>query len=361
MFREFFCDGTRRRRALAWFGLLSIVAHALFRARVRALLNQWYGEFYDLLGTPAEGDGSAHDAARARQVRARLREVAALLAPGVLVTPLVRWIGNVWGLSWRLALVRAYLSHYDLDAKMCVENASQRMHEDTQRFERGVRACARTVLDSACTLAVFVPVLWSAGAPVHVAGVRWQGGLLAVAVGASALGCVVSACVGAPLVRLEIDNQRVEGALRTQLVLLEHGKDADADAATPAVPRGPSSNVARFGRVLDELRGNYRALYRRLATFDAWIALYDQTMILLPLALVAPLVFEARADDRIALGTVVRVVHAFADVFGALSVVANEWASINDFRSTVARLREFERATYAHRAYDGARLVDEDG
>ena len=70
-------------------------------------------------------------------------------------------------------------------------------------------------------------------------------------------------------------------------------------------------------------------------------------MSIAPYALYAPLLFEPDPDKRISLGILVQVSNAFGKVFGALSVVADNWAHVNDFRSVLVRLKEFEQSLYS--------------
>jgi hypothetical protein len=60
----------------------------------------------------------------------------------------------------------------------------------------------------------------------------------------------------------------------------------------------------------------------------------------------APLVFAADPDRRITLGTLIKMSNSFEKVFASLSVIAENWGAINDFRSTYRRLREFETKLY---------------
>ena len=75
--------------------------------------------------------------------------------------------------------------------------------------------------------------------------------------------------------------------------------------------------------------------------------------------LVAPLMFAEDPAQRITLGTLMKVSNAFDKVFGALAIVTENWSSVNEFRSTVRRLREFEKATYTRKRFDASLLCDD--
>lgn len=385
MFREFFLSGTRRQRLGAFCGLFVFIGHAGFKAYLKWALNFFYTHFYDSLQDIAFGSGEAvdeseHFAIKRAEVFDQLVEFAWLVAPAVVVHPTAKWIASVWRLSWRLALVRSYLSHYDVTMP-AIEGTAQRIHEDTQRFESGVHACFTMLLDSGLTLAVFIPVLLEVGAQALPPGIDWPPWLLSIAVGAAVGGLVVSICVGQKLVSLEVENQKVEAKLRTKLVILEENPigivgyspvtfpppqeaesvivtgDEFTDIVESRLRPLNVSPVSAFYAVTSELWTNYQKLFVQFALFNTWISSYDQTMVIAPFILVAPLMFAEDPDSRITLGTLMRTSNAFGSVFGAMAVLSENWASVNDFRSTVRRLREFERVTYSRKSFRPHRAV----
>ena len=357
MFREYFCARPSRQAASAWLGLGAFLAHALYKAWLKFALNQWYGTFYDSLQTPIPedvGSGASTEwlADKRAEVWELLWQFALLVAPMTLIMPISSWISRAWRFSWRVALVRAYLAHYDTSLE-AIEGAAQRVHEDTQRFEEGVHRCVTVTLDAVLSLGVFVPVLIAVGAEAHLPGWKWPPWLLLVAFGASAGGLVVSVIVARPLVDLEVANQRVEARFRTRLVVLEHGQ-------LPADDTDTKVGVGRaFVDDIFALTQNYYRLFARFARFDAWIGFFDQAMILAPYFLVAPLLFAEEEADRITLGALMRVTNAFKEVFGALSTITERWADINEFRSTMRRLSEFERHLYGRCAFRPQMLSDD--
>jgi len=363
MFREFFLSGPRRRILCAWAGLAIFVCHALFRAWLKWRLNSWYSKFFDTLGSASEqGSGEGEFLAEKRAaVSAELLEFALIVLPAVFVNPIGKWIASVWRFSWRMALVQSYLAHYDVAARP-IEGAAQRIHEDSQRFETGMHACVTMVLDSFLTLLVFIPVLHEVGAETNPGSPGW---LICIAVSAAVGGIGVSVIVGRRLVHLEVQNQVTEARLRTKLVLLEQspasvvgnapddvddvvdGRFHDVEPRLPR-PRAVSPSGA-FALPLEELRTNYTRLFREFCKFNTWVAIYDQSLVLAPYLLVAPLLFADDASARITLGTLTKTSNAFGNVFGALAIVTEGWAQVNDFRSTLQRLREFENHVYARR------------
>ena len=331
MIREFFLQGSFRSRTFAWFGLIAIVLHALLRAYVKYRLNDWYGRFYDLGGSAAEfssGDTSSLQQGRIK-VCDLLLEFAILSIPSFLVHPAFGLLTNTWTLNWRMKLMKSYINRWRLDDKK-LENGNQRVHEDTQRFAKGIKTCCIVVLDAILTLATFTPLLVSLGADVKPVDLpdSW---LLLVCVTVAVTGIFVSVCLGWPLVHLEVENQRVEAELRKRLVLLEE----DPGSVSHPV-------ISHFRKVFKEVRTNYNLLYVRFATFSLWLGAYEQSIAILPYALAAPLLFSDDPRRIITLGKVTMMSNAFSNVFSSLNILSDRWVDVTDFLSVRKRLQEWE-------------------
>jgi len=198
------------------------------------------------------------------------------------------------------------------------------------------------------TLVIFSPLLLELGAktrPPDVAAPLADWWLLVLAVGTAAFHMGGAFWIGRPLVMLEVNNQCVEAAFRRRLVL---------DESMPAGAEREDLDSPMWS-LTEELRRNYMALYRNFLLMNGYLGAFDQVMIIIPYLAVAPLLF-ASAEERVKLGVLVQVSNAFSRVFGALTVVAESWADVQDFRSTLHRLREFERA-FAHKPLPTSSLI----
>ena len=388
MFTEFFC-GAPRQAFVAWAGMAVVVGYSFFVAQVKAKLNTFYETFYDLLGEgvvhgeSASGVGSgeagvledpdAELAAKQQRVYAELWKFAIIIAPLVSASPACKYVRSAWSFHWRMALMKAYLAAWDTKQEP-IEGASQRLHEDTQRFADGLDGCLVAVLDAAFTLVVFTPILVNLSSEItppldmgHLEG-SW---LWVTAFLSSLFGLAGAAFFGQKLVGLEVANQRVEALLRKDLVLLETtpavivGTDAttampEADATTMPVASRYQAFLPQtyFLQTLHSLKVNYFALFKHFGVLNFWLSLFDQCMVILPYVLAAPLIFAKNPDRRITLGLLVKMSNCFSHVFGSLSVVAENWGAINDFRSVLRRLSEFEQTLYAE-ARGANRLLTE--
>jgi peptide/bleomycin uptake transporter len=233
--------------------------------------------------------------------------------------------------------MEAYLTRWPTNAPP-IEGASQRIHEDTQRFASGVQSCVAALLDAGFTLAIFLPVLYNLD-PV----------LMYVAFGTAFGGVGISAFVGQRLVGLEVNNQAAEAAFRRELVLLE--VDALQEIGSP---------LSAFVRLIDDLKRNYYALYMNFAALSAWLGVFDQGATILPYLIVAPRLFAADSKDVLTLGALTQTANAFSKVFDSLNIVSDNWLAINEFRSVLRRLYQYEASIRAAQAAPAVELVGAD-
>lgn len=342
MLREFF-----KPRFFPWFGLCVVVAHSFYGAWVKRELNSWYGSFYDSLQSAGElGSGASPEGQES--IRSQLWGFVRIVAPLLVVHPVSKFIRSCWVLEWRLTLVRSYLSRWDPDARR-LEGSSQRIQEDTARLAGSFESAVATVLDSVLTLLVFIPVLLQLGGkakPPQSIAFLGRGWLVVVATGTATLHLGGAWRIGKPLVTLEVANQRIEAAFRRRLVL---------DESLPAGVQAEDVDPVPMSTLVDAVRLNYMCLYRCFFRMNTFLGAFDQVMTLMPYMIVAPLLF-AGAEERVGLGLLVKVSNSFDRVFGALTIVAENYGRVQDFRSTLHRLREFERA-FAKKPTPSAALI----
>ena len=172
MFSEFFWKSGFRTACVAWGGLAVVLGYSIFLAWIKSLINDFYSDFYDLMqesGTVAAHDygsggggddesdvngGSSSLAEYRARVWAELLRFARIVTPLVFASPAAKWARSAWAFSWRAALMKRYLKAWDI-SKEPIEGASQRLHEDSQRFANALQGCLATLLDAIFTLGVF--------------------------------------------------------------------------------------------------------------------------------------------------------------------------------------------------------------
>lgn len=380
MLKEFFVGSgsVGGARFVAWGGVAVIIAHAVVHGWVKYAVNDWYRTFYDLLeeaGSLASNSSTTEAVWKQKQQRTfvQLLDFCRIAIVSVVVMPVFKYVRSMWALRWRIALMNAYTSSWNANLAP-IEGASQRVHEDTYKFSRGIELCLTTVLDSLITLFVFVPVLASLGSetpcPSSMKAFAWFGDLwlVGIAVVSASVGFVVTMILGHKLVGLEVNNQVIEANLRKDLVVLETNPVAvctvfyndsvpdhpnhldypvDTDAPVSSTTQRSSTGILmppmpHFIPLFDSIQRNYNRLFLNFSALNLWLSFFDQMNVILPYMVFAPLLFDADPEARIMLGTLVQVSNSFDKVFGSLSVVAENWGAINEFRSVLIRLRQFE-------------------
>ena len=342
MFQEFFFNSDRKICAWAWTGLCTVIGHSFLRAYVKKLMNDWLQRFYDVGCHAAETPLDDYESLMEGQTTTRtlLLQFCLLCVPSVVMDPFFTLISNRWVLSWRIELMKSYFLQWK-PTNVTVENASQRIHEDSARFARGIQTCAVVLLDSFLTICVFAPVMLELGTDLQPTELPacW---VLVSCVSLALTGVLVSVLLGWSLIALEVENQSVEADLRKALVLREeHVKENSTDE--------------RLHETTCQLRTNYVKLYNRFAGFKVWLGTYEQSIVLLPYMLTAPMLYST--TSRVTLGTVTRASHSFSNMFDALNVLSDRWLEVTDFLSVIRRLSEFESNVISSRSTRASLIV----
>lgn len=371
MLSEFFAATSRCVCCVSWGGLLLVLAHAAVHGAIKFALNAWYGKFYNILGDAAAlaSNASATEAdweVKRAEVAGGLVDFSKIAAVAVVVMPLAKFIRSMWALEWRLALTNAYVGAWDAN-RPAIEGSAQRTQEDAQRFAKGTELLMTVGLDCIITLAIFVPVLLQLGGETHCPGVvsgycgLGKGWLVGLAVFVALVGFGVTLLVGQRLVGLEVANQVVEAKLRMDLVFLETMPERVCVAVqnppepveivnTDDVIRHPAQTymppMPWFVNIIAAVRANYKHLYLNFTALNLWLALFEQFATILPYAVVAPLLFANNSRERVTMGTLIQVSNAFDKVFSSLNVIADNWGGVNEYRSVLRRLRQFELNLY---------------
>lgn len=360
MIREFFCGS---KRYIAAAGLILIFSHAAVHAWLKYAVNEWYGAFYDILEDSGRlsSNKSVTNASwieKQTEVSSSLLEFVKLACVSVLVMPVTKFVRSAWTMHWRICLMNAYIEKHNPNISP-IEGMSQRIHEDSYRFAKGVELCLTTVLDAIVTLAVFIPLLSKLGTktpcPASLSFFRplGDGWLVGTAFASAFVGLFVTLLLGHRLVELEVSNQRVEAELRKDLVILE-STPANICQAVPISPEETidSANTIlfcatnHFVPIIGRIYKNYMALFLNFGVLNLWLAIFDQFNVILPYAVFSPLLFDPDPASRITLGVLVQVSNSFDKVFGALSIISENWGAVNEFRSVLRRLGQYEKSLY---------------
>ncbi len=308
-----------------WFwwsvvGSVTILEIVYFQVQISAGLNDWYGEFYDLI-QQALGEPNSVDP---KVFYEKLCTVAYVLLPNITVSVLNAFFIAHYLFRWRRGMSAFYMAHWPMLRD--IEGASQRVQEDTQRFSRIVEGLTVSFVGSIMTLIVFLPLLFTLSENITELPIfgAVNGSLVWVAVGSATFGTVLLAVVGIKLPGLEFENQKVEAAYRKELV---YGEDDDNRSQ-------PLSIQEFFGAV----QKNYFRLYFNYLYFNVARYAYLQASNFVPFIAMGPSIL----GGTLTLGLFQQILNAFGKVERSFKFLANSWTTIVELISVYMRLRLFE-------------------
>ena len=308
-----------------WFnwavlGSALIIFVTYFQVQVSVAINDWYGPFYDLIQA-ALGKTKP---VTLTEFYASLISFFGIASVAVIIGVLNRFFVSHWVFRWRTAMNNYYMDHWP--ALRSVEGAAQRVQEDTMRFASNTEDLGVSFISSVMTLIAFLPVLLRLSADVtelpfvgHI-----PNALVIVALLWAAFGTAFLALIGVKLPGLQFRNQKVEAALRKELV---YGEDY-ADRALPP----------NMMELFQDVRKNYFRLYFNYMYFNVGRIFYLQTDNIFPYIVLAPTIVAG----KITLGAMNQILNAFDQVRGSFQYLVNSWTDIVELMSIFKRLRAFE-------------------
>jgi len=299
-----------------------IVFITWFQVEVSVMLNEWYGDFYNLIQKAL----TAPNSITLNEFYSELSTVMVLLMIAIMVA-----VGNAFFVShfvfrWRTAMTEHYTSKW-IHVRH-IEGAAQRIQEDTMRFASIMESLGVRLLNSVMTLIAFLPILW--GLSGYVTSLPFIGevpqALVFVAILWSIFGTVLLAFAGIKLPGLEFNNQKVEAAYRKELV---YGEDYE-DRAHPLT----------LDELFNNVRHNYFKLYMHYVYFNVVRYGYLQFGAFIPFIALAPSIVAG----AFTLGVMQRIMNAFNQVENSFQYLVNSWTTIVELLSIYKRLKAFEHA-----------------
>ena len=309
----------------AWYWWSVVGSSVLFLAtysqvQLSAFINDWQGNFFNVLQKALSQPGSVSP----EEYWPYVITLMAVLLPNIIFLVLLAFFNSHYVFRWRKAMTSYYMTHWP--AVRSTEGAAQRVQEDTMRFASIVEDLGTSFLSSLLTLVVFLPILWQLS--THVSSLPFigevPGNLVWVALVVSAFGTALLWGVGIKLPGLNFENQKVEAALRKELV---YGED-NAERADPPSFRMLFANVQR----------NYFRLYFHYTYFNLARYAYLQMAAYVPLLTLSPAILAG----TITLGIYQQVQNAFGEVASSFQFFARAWTTIVELQSIYARLHRFE-------------------
>lgn len=308
-----------------WYWWSVVGSAALYLAtysqvQLSAYINDWQGDFFNLLQRALSEPGSVSP----EEYWPYVITLMAVLLPNIIFLVLLAFFNSHYVFRWRKAMTSYYMQYWQ--SLRSTEGAAQRVQEDTMRFASIVEDLGTSFLDSLLTLVVFLPILWGLSANITELPIfgAVPGSLVWIALVVAAFGTALLWIVGIRLPGLNFENQKVEAALRKELV---YGED-NADRAEPASFRELFANVQK----------NYFRLYFHYTYFNLARYAYLQVAGYVPLLTLSPSILAG----TITLGVYQQVQQAFGQVASSFQFFARAWTTIVELQSIYMRLHKFE-------------------
>lgn len=319
----------RSHRWLRWslFGTATIIFVSWIMVEIDVMINDWFGEFYDMVEYAFKDPGSISEKAYYEKL-ATFFIIAGIYVP---IATLNIYFVQHYNFRWRTAMTDYYSGMWD--RVRYIEGASQRIQEDTMRFASVLESLGAGFLDAVMTLIAFTPIL--IGLSLHIVRIPIFGeishGLFVVAITWAAFGTLLLFLVGYYLPSLEFRNQRVEAAYRKELVLGE----GDAMRAEPM----------KLRELFGDVRKNYFRLYFHYMYFNVVRYSYIQASVLVPYVAIAPTIVSREAVlAGFTLGVMQQMIRTFGRIQDSVQYLVRSWPTIVELLSIYKRLKAFELA-----------------
>lgn len=312
-----------KRNEWYWWSVVGSTALILItygQVQLSAFLNDWQGNFFNLLQKALSQPGSVTP----EEYWPYVITLMAVLLPNIIFLVFAAFFTSHYVFRWRKAMTTYYMLYWP--ALRSTEGAAQRVQEDTMRFASIVEDLGTSFISAIMTLIVFLPILWTLSESVtHVPFIGpIPGSLVWVALVISAFGTALLWVVGIRLPGLNFENQKVEAALRKELV---YGEDNAERADAPT-----------FRELFHNVQKNYFRLYFHYTYFNLARYAYLQVAGYVPLLTLSPSILAG----TLTLGIYQQVQNAFGNVAESFQFFARAWTTIVELQSIYSRLRRFE-------------------
>ncbi len=327
--------------------LVGIIALALTQVGASALINFWYGQFYD--------------AVQSKDLDSFIRlllwyrwdaQHGFMLGFVPIVTPLVplgglqAYVQQWLQIRWRSWMTAAVLGNYMSDRAYYTigitqiagdpgtDNPDQRISEDIRDFTSSTLDLAISFISRTTNLFSFAVILWGLSGSTEIFGITIPGYMLWGALLYAIVGTWLTHLVGRSLVPLNFLRQKAEADFRYALVRLrENGEGV-------ALSGGEAEERAILGNRFSEVTQNWFRLMTRRFKLSLLTDTYEQAAVIFPFVLGAPRYFAGAIE----LGGLMRIVSAFSQVQRSLSWFVSVYELLAAWSATISRLTTFEAA-----------------
>ncbi len=312
--------------------VLALTAGSVYLQKV---LNSWHNQFYNSI--------QGYDFP---EFKSLLLTFCWLAAIWVLVGVHRTYFNQMLQIVWRRWLTQNRIVHWLADNNFYrlqltdrqTDNPDQRIAEDINEFVGSTLNLSIGYLRELATLFTFLGVLWTLSKPseLTIGNTTFQlaqGYMVWAALAYAIFGTVLTFWIGRPLVRLNFNQQRYEADFRFSLVRMR--ENAESIALYQGAQEEGGYLRGRFLQVVD----NFYALMKRQKILGFFTLGFNQTAVIFPVVLGAPLYFA----KQITLGDLMQTLSAFGIVQGSMSILVDSYTDLARWKSVVDRLATFEQ------------------
>lgn len=242
----------------------------------------------------------------------------------ILIDVYYRWAEQSLALLWRewmsQHLIKRYFNnraYYRLRGSESIDNPDQRISEDVRNFTLDSLGYAMLVVNSVMTLVGFLGVLWSI-----------SGTLVGVALAYAVIGTFMCFVIARRLVGLHYDKYQREADFRYGLVRVRD------NAESIAFYRGEKREHLDLVQRLAQVVANMRSIIVWNRNLGFFRNTYSYLALVVPILIVAPMYMRGEME----FGVVTQTLAAFAQVLGAVSLVANNFEGLSSYLAGIQRL-----------------------
>ncbi len=315
-------------------GLLAVViALNLSLVAISVRFNAWNNDFYNTLQNLDQDE-----------FYRQLGIFTALAAAFIVIAVYQLYLNQMLQIRWRRWLTERYLEawlgedrFYRLQiGAAATDNPDQRISEDIQQFVEKTLGIGLGLMNAVVTLVSFVTILWTLSGTLTVplpggGEIGIPGYMCWVALVYATIGTWLTAKIGAPLVGLNFNQQRLEADFRFRMVRLRENSEAIA------LWHGAGAERLSLRDSFFLVVGNFRAIMSKQKDLTWFTSFYSQVAIIFPFVVAAPRFFA----KEIQLGGLMQTASAFGQVQSSLSFIVNSFSTIAEWKAVVDRLTGF--------------------
>lgn len=258
---------------------------------------------------------------------------AAVFVVGTPIVVIYSYCRKLLGVYWREWLTDDFLerylqnrAYYKINEEKIIDNPDQRISEDIRSFTGISLSFLLTILDSVITLFSFVGVLWAISSSLSLVLIFY-----AIA------GTLITVLIGRRLIGLNYNQLQQEANFRYSLV---HLRD---NAESIAFYGGETQERQSVGQRFAAAIRNFHILIGWQRNLDFFTTAHSYFVVILPYLIVAPIYLRGDID----FGAIGQASLAFFQIFGALSIIIQQFDQITAFAAGVNRIAAFDETLTA--------------